>query len=106
MTINQSQGCTLDMVGLDGTAPVFSHRQTYVALSRIGDFHKLTVLTLPGETTIKNIVYPQVFDKDYIDAQIRKRTVRPFYSDRLDMDHDCVHCNNPNMDEEMEQFFG
>jgi hypothetical protein len=21
------------------------------------------------------------------------------------MDHDYVHCNNPNMDEEMEQFF-
>ena len=59
----------------------------------------------PGETTIKNIVFPQVFDKDYIDDQIRKRTVRPFCSDRLDMDHNYVHCNNPNMDEEMEQFF-
>jgi hypothetical protein len=93
------------MVGLDGTAPVFSHGQRYVSLSRVRDFHNLTVLTPPGETTIKNIVFPQVFDKDYIDAQIRKRTVRPFCSDRLDMDHNYVHCNNSNMDEEMEQFF-
>jgi hypothetical protein len=53
-----------------------------VALSSVGDFDKLTVLTPPGETTIKNIVLPQVFDKDDIDAQIRKRTVRPFCSDR------------------------
>jgi hypothetical protein len=105
MTINKSQECTLDMVGLDGTAPVFTQGQTYVALSRVRDFHKLTVLTPSGETTIKHIVFPQVFDKDYIDAQIRKRTVRPFCSDRLDMDHDYAHCDNPNMDEEMEQFF-
>jgi hypothetical protein len=105
MTVNKSQGSTLDMVGLDGTAPVFSHGQTYVALSSVGDFHKLKVMTPTGETTIKIIVFPQVFDKDYIDAQIRKRTVRPFCSDRLDMDDNYVHCNNPNMDEEMEQFF-
>ncbi len=105
MTINKSQGCTLDMVGLDGTSPVFSNGQTYVALSRVRDFHSLTVLTPHGEKTKKNIVFSHVFDKDYIDAQIRKRTVRPFCSDRLDMDHDYVHCNNPNMDEEMEQFF-
>ncbi len=76
-----------------------------MALSLVEDFHKLTVLTPPGKTTIKNIVFPQVFDKDFIDAQIRKRTVRPFCSDRLDMDHDYVHCNNPNIDEEMEQYF-
>ncbi len=73
-----------------------------MALSRVGDFHKLTVLTPPGKTTIKNIVFPQVFEKDYIDAQIRKRTVRPFCSDHLDMDHDYVH---PIMDEEMKHFF-
>jgi hypothetical protein len=64
MTINKSQRCTLDMVGLDGTAPVFSHGQTNVALSSVGDFHKLKVMTPTGETTIKIIVFPQVFDKD------------------------------------------
>ncbi len=93
------------MVVLYETVPVFSYGQTYVALSRVGDFHKLTILTPPGKTTIKNIVFPQIFDKEYINAQIRKRTVRLFCSDSLNMDHDYVHCNNPNMDKEMEQFF-
>ena len=106
MTINKSQGGTFDMEGFDATTPVFSHGQTYVALSRVKDFDKLTVLTPQGQTTIKNIVFPQVFDKDYIDTQIRKRTARPILSDRFDTDYDNAPLDHSmaHFDDEMEQY--
>ena len=67
MTINKSQGRTTDMEGLDAYSPVFGHGQAYVALSRVKDFNKVTVLTKNGQTAFQNLVYPHVFDKDYID---------------------------------------
>ncbi len=93
MTINKSQGGTFDMVGLDATTPAFTHCQNYVALSSVKDFHNLTVLTQHWQTTINNIVFPQVFDKEYIDTQIHKHTARPILSDCFDTDF-------PNMPEE------
>ena len=106
MTINKSQGGTFDMEGLDASSPVFSHGQTYVALSRVRDFDKITVLTSNGQTTLKNIVYPQVFDKDYIDAQIRRRTDRPIVSDRMDSDfpHMPPDDQNAHFDDEMQEY--
>ena len=86
MTINKSQGGTFDMEGLDASSPMFGHGQAYVALSRVRDFDKITVLTNNSQTTLQNIVYPQVFDKEYIDNQIRLRTARPIISDRSEPD--------------------
>ena len=80
MTINKAQGATLDAVGIDVTSPVFGHGQLYVALSRVDDFHKITVLTPTNESSTRNVVFQEVFDKDYIDTQIRLRTERPIDS--------------------------
>ncbi|XP_072037279.1 uncharacterized protein [Amphiura filiformis] len=68
MTINKSQGQTLDHVGLYLPEPVFTHGQLYVALSRARSFENITVLT-PKRTQnmigqvqclTKNIVYTEI----------------------------------------------
>ena len=67
MTINKSQGQTLDYVGLHLPEPVFSHGQLYVALSRARCFENITVLT-PNwikkdghvHCLTKNIVYTEI----------------------------------------------
>ena len=45
MTINKSQGQTLEQVGLDLEHQCFAHGQLYVAISRIGNPAKLRVLS-------------------------------------------------------------
>eukprot|EP00854_Cymbomonas_tetramitiformis_P029618 gene29618-36906_t len=45
MTINKSQGQTLQQVGLYLPTPVFSHGQLYVAFSRATRLEGVTVLT-------------------------------------------------------------
>ena len=61
MTINKSQGQSVNFVGIDLRTPVFSHGQLYVALSRCTSFDRISVL-LPGreEDSTTNIVYPEV----------------------------------------------
>ena len=106
MTINKAQGATLDAVGIDVTSPVFGHGQLYVALSRVDDFHKITVLTPTNDTTTRNVVFQEVFDKDYIDTQIRLRTERPIDSSRMDSDATCIPDRAQNMfcDDDTEAF--
>jgi hypothetical protein len=48
LTINKSQGQSLDSVGLDLTSSVFTHGQLYVALSRATSSSKIAVL-LPAD---------------------------------------------------------
>ena len=68
MTINKSQGQTLDSVGLFLPKPVFTHGQLYVALSRARSFKIITVLTNDQQINAdgsvqyrtRNIVYSEV----------------------------------------------
>ena len=61
MTINKSQGQSVQHVGIDLRNPVFSHGQLYVALSRCTSFDCISVL-LPdcSVDSTTNIVYPEV----------------------------------------------
>jgi len=61
MTINKSQGQTLNRVGIYLPRPVFSHGQLYVVLSRVSSHSGLKVLLcnkrgVPVDIT-KNVVY-------------------------------------------------
>jgi ATP-dependent DNA helicase PIF1 len=68
MTINKSQGQTLNWVGLYLPTPVFSHGQLYVACSRVTSRKNLKILIIKqlGESTnfinyTLNVVYPEIF---------------------------------------------
>lgn len=55
MTINKSQGQSMNTCGIDLTNDCFSHGQLYVACSRVGKPSNLFILAENGET--KNIVH-------------------------------------------------
>ncbi|RID75775.1 hypothetical protein BRARA_B02803 [Brassica rapa] len=65
MTINKSQGQTLESVGLFLPRPVFSHGQLYISFSRVKSRSGLKILITgkEGKTQTKtlNVVYKQVF---------------------------------------------
>jgi ATP-dependent DNA helicase PIF1 len=70
MTINKAQGQTLKMVGIFLPKPVFTHRQLYVAMSRIGCLEGVKVLVIdgwenvhedaPAGVYIRNVVYTRM----------------------------------------------
>ena len=64
MTVNKSQGQSVQHVGLDLRTPVFSHGQLYVALSRCTSGDRIKVLFPKAQraTTTTNIVYPEVLN--------------------------------------------
>jgi ATP-dependent exoDNAse (exonuclease V) alpha subunit len=64
LTIDKSQGQSLDVVGVDLRKDVFGHRQLYVALSRATNASRMWVL-LPDDEHGRqrkafNKVYPQI----------------------------------------------
>ena len=65
LTINKSQGQSLERVGLFLPKPVFTHGQLYVALSRVTDPLGIKILlmngTVPGKEGqyTQNVVYPE-----------------------------------------------
>lgn len=58
ITINKSQGQSLECVGVYLEKPCFSHGQLYVACSRVGSANNLYIYTPTTKT--KNIVFPIV----------------------------------------------
>ena len=68
MTINKSQGQTLDRVGLYLRSPIFAHGQLYVVFSRVRELGKIRVCfdykdqNQLSNTSIDNIVYTEIFD--------------------------------------------
>lgn len=61
MTVNKSQGQSLDLVGIDVKTSSFSHGQLYVALSRVIDVSRLALLFKKDEEEEKteNVVFPE-----------------------------------------------
>ncbi|XP_074355163.1 uncharacterized protein LOC141693869 [Apium graveolens] len=66
MTINKSQGQSLNRVGLYLPSQVFTHGHVYVALSRVTGIEGLIIVNADTEVKdqalIKNIVYKEVFE--------------------------------------------
>ena len=67
MTINKSQGQSLETVGLFLPKPVFTHGQLYVAISRVTspDGLRIYIESADGGTTniTQNVVYHEVFER-------------------------------------------
>jgi len=69
MTIDKSQGQTFQNIAIYLPAPVFAHGQLYIALSRVGDPRKITILIThlplpdqpPGLPMTCNVVNTEIF---------------------------------------------
>ena len=62
MSINKSQGQSVNYVGLDVRNAVFTHGQLYVAVSRVTSVHNIKAIwdSRVENPVTKNIVYPEV----------------------------------------------
>ena len=60
ITIDKSQGQTLERVGLYLPEPCFAHGQLYVGLSRVGDPDCVFLLNPKNQTSTRNVVYNEL----------------------------------------------
>jgi hypothetical protein len=58
--VHKAQGQSLDRVGLAFLQDCFAHGQLYTALSRTGGWHKIFVMMLSGECSLRNKVNKHV----------------------------------------------
>src|SRR5437588_904756 len=66
MTVNKSQGQSLEKVGVDLRSDAFTQGQLYVALSRVTSLDGLTLLpSSTSSNTTANVVYPEVLQGLY-----------------------------------------
>ena len=72
MSINKSQGQSVQHVGLD-FSPVFTHGQFYVAISPVKSVHNIKAIWPSSEETArtKNIVYNEVSVQRVLKAHIK-----------------------------------
>jgi hypothetical protein len=66
LTINKSQGQSLESVGIDLSADVFGHGQLYVALSRATNFCNISILLPPPQYRARhtaNVVFQSVIQR-------------------------------------------
>ena len=69
MTVNKSQGQTIPNVGVYLPAPVFSHGQLYVAMSRATSRINIKILALPPDAEAQE-------EAKKIEKKMLKRTSR------------------------------
>jgi len=63
MTINKSQGQTLNNVGVYLSSSVFSHGQLYVAISRVTSSANIKIFSGQGlDGYMQNVVYKEVLE--------------------------------------------
>ncbi len=63
MTINKSQGQTLNNVGVYLPSPVFYHGQLYVAISQVTRSANIKIFSGQGlDEYMRNVVYKEVFE--------------------------------------------
>jgi len=61
ITVNKSQGQSFNFVRVNLRIPVFTYRQPYIALLRVTDIYRLSLLLRQGgDATTTNIIYPEV----------------------------------------------
>ena len=68
MTVNKSQGQTLEKIGIYLPHPIFGHGQLYVAISRVGDPSDIRIMIAKGaylgkdNVYTRNVVYHEIMD--------------------------------------------
>jgi len=59
--VNKSQGQSFNFISINLCVPVFTYRQLYIALLRVIDIYRLSLLLAQNRDSITaNIIYPEV----------------------------------------------